>query len=320
MKTSKALPLLLLILAILACSTILPEDPTPTPVLTSTPEPPSASPTTKPATPTTTAPTETADIVPDTSTPLSASASTPASLGPCGNVLYPMVLDNQWRYEITSEGETSRLTFNVSAVDENTATLQTLTLETGMTSETTVECEDSTILNLPLSSLGFLFGDVEGDVELTYVSGVFAPSRQTFLDNDWNYTWESEYVASGGFTFVDEGDVITVTLQDSPLYMTWQTAGAGDETFEAIEVQAGTFPQAIKITRETTFDFTITFEEEGITGNVQATLIYNHTLWYEPFVGLLKQQSDQASIRIGAGTFPIEAGAVVELVEFRGGE
>ncbi len=244
----------------------------------------------------------------------------PAGGGACANTFYPLIPGNQWIYEITSEGETSQISLTVSEVNGNQATLNTLYLESGVTSEATVECQDGAILNFPIVMLAFLFGDVDGELEVTHEDGVFVPNYQTFSQNHWDLTWTSDYVTSGEIQAEIEGEMVTGRLEDSPLRMTWNTLGSGNTIFESITVKAGSYPQAIKLERQVEFDFTAEMVEQGQTISLAAVLILENDLWFEPNVGLLRQEIAQASAKVYGINFPIVMDGSVELVEFRTGE
>ncbi|MBL7161215.1 MAG: hypothetical protein ISS57_01310 [Anaerolineales bacterium] len=241
----------------------------------------------------------------------------PSDGGPCANTFYPMIPGYQWIYEVTSEGETSQISLTVTEVNGNEATLNALYLESGVTTEAIVECQDGAILNFPVILLGFIFGDVNGEMVVEYVDGVFAPNYETMTRENWDHTWTGEYVASGVIDAEIDGDLITGRLEESPLDMEWNTLGAGEAIFDSITVRAGEFPRAIKLERETKFDFTAEMEEEGQTVSLSAVLTLHNNLWFELNMGQLKQEIERASIKVYGVSFPIEMTGIVELVEFR---
>ncbi len=240
----------------------------------------------------------------------------PSDGGPCANTFYPMIPGYQWIYEVTSEDETSQISLTVTEVNENEATLNALYLESGITTEATVECQNGAILNFPVMLLGFIFGDVDGEMTLEHIGGVFVPDYETMASHNWDHTWSGEYIASGVIDAEIEGDLITGRLEESPLDIEWNTLGAGEAIFEAITVRAGEFPQAIKLEREATFEFTAELEEEGQKVSLSAVLTLHNNLWFEPNIGQLKQEIERASIKVYGVNFPIEMTGTVELVEF----
>lgn len=240
-----------------------------------------------------------------------------AAASACANPLYPFIPGYQWIYEIRSEGETSQVGITVTAVDGNQATINALYLETGVTTEATVDCDGDAILNIPVVLLGFLFGDVDGSMNIEHVDGVFIPSYTTLTDSNWDMTWEGSYLASGTMEATMDGDQITGRLQESPLTMVWQVPKENQVLNEAIETKAGVYAQAIKVQRVLTLDFTAELEEEGQTVSLDAILTLESDLWFEPNIGLIKQQVQRASVKVYGINFPIEIDTTIELVEFR---
>jgi hypothetical protein len=235
----------------------------------------------------------------------------------CTNTFYPLIPGYQWVYEVTSEGETSQFGLTVSKIDGNQATLNALYLDTGVTTEIIVDCQDGAIVNFPILLLGFLFGDVDGEMNLEHKSGVFMPSYETFVANHWDHTWTSQYSAFGEVNAEVDGNQVTGKLEESPLDMEWNTLRAGEAIFEGVTVEAGNFPRAVKFQREAKLDFTAEFTEDGQQVSLSAVLILNTNLWYEPNMGLLKQEIERASAKVYGVNFPITMDGVIELVEFR---
>lgn len=242
---------------------------------------------------------------------------TPDYSGPCANVLFPFLEGRQWVYQKVGMNEgaatpdplTSRFGIAVTEVSGSQAVLQAADLGTGATSKTTADCQNGAILNLPVMILGSLFGDyLSGDVQVQYVSGVFAPSASDLEAAGWNMSWEGQYIASGVVTFTSEGERTTITLSDSPLRIRWQTAGR-----ETVVVPAGTFENAYKVTRLTQVDAGVTLE--GMTGRATVTIETVH--WFAPYVGLLKSEVVSGNLTTFGITFPVEVGGAVELVETR---
>jgi len=242
----------------------------------------------------------------------SMSPAAPSDGGGCTNVFYPMVLDQQWIYKILSEGEESKFGMTVSEVHEDGAVVDMLAYDTGVTTSAEVECANGEILNLPSMMLGFLFGEVDGDITLEHEDGVYAPSIGTLEANNWDYSWETDYVASGELTAVSEGEELSATLSDSPVHMEWETEGLR----ETVEVEAGTFAEAVVVERKTEFEADLTLVSEGESMSLEGTVILDTTLWFVPFQGLVKQEVTRTQLKLGPATFPVESDTVVELVEF----
>ncbi len=202
----------------------------------------------------------------------------------------------------------------------NQATIQALYLDSGVTTTTTVECQDGAILNFPMVLLGFLFGDFSGSLQVQHQDGVFAPAYAALTANNWDMTWRGEYLAAGEFSATIEGDTATGTLNNSPLTMEWQPPGAGEVIFDSVSVPAGDYPRAIRLRRDLTFDFTAELQEGGEKVSLAAVLNLQNDLWFEPNLGLLHQEFHNATIQVFGVSFPIETPGSVELVEFRSGE
>lgn len=246
-------------------------------------------------------------------------APPPTNGGACANVLYPLIPGYQWVYEITSEGETSQIGITVTQVNENTATINALYIDTGITSEATIECQDGAIISFPTVLLGFIFGDAEGTLDIHHEDGVFIPNYQALVDHNWKHTWHSQYTASGVIEAEIDGDLITGRLQESPLGMDWNTLDENETefAFDPITIKAGDFPQAIKLRRDTQLDFTAEMEEGGEIISLSAVLNIKNNLWFEPNMGLLKQEIEQASAKVYGISFPIVMDTTIELIEFR---
>ena len=235
----------------------------------------------------------------------------------CANVLYPLIPGYQWVYEIVSPEETSQIGLTVTEVNGNRATINTLHLDTGITTETTVDCDEGAILNFPIIMLDFLIGNADGTFQVEYVDGVFVPSSQILEDQNWELTWTGEYIASGTIEAEVDGDHIIGRLQDSPLTMEWQVPVEDQDIFDSVEVQAGNFPETIKIERKLTIDFTAELEEDGEVETISAVLVLYTHLWFEPNMGLLKQEIERANIEVYGISFPVVMESTIELVEFR---
>jgi hypothetical protein len=240
---------------------------------------------------------------------------TEVSFGPCDNVLYPFFIGAHWVYQVDRQNgsDPTRFALTVTKVADSQATVEALSLSTGVTTQVIADCDQGAIRNFPLLSQDMLFGDlVTSDFSMTYVSGVFAPAQEVFLANDWNYNWTADYLLNGTVEAKIEGETIPITLKDTPLHMVWQTAGVGDAAFEAVTVPAGTFERALKVTNTASTD--ITFDLAGLP--VTGSLTLHTTQWFEPFTGMLKSQIDSGEVTALGISFPVELKGSVELVEY----
>jgi hypothetical protein len=153
---------------------------------------------------------------------------------------------------------------------------------------------------------------LDGKMTMEYVSGYIAPTEETLVANNWDMAWESEYVMNGEITMENEGESITVTIDNSPVLMKWQTAGTG----QSITVEAGTYTNVIEVTREMTMD--ISLNMSGM--KLDSTLTIRSTHFFERYVGMVKMQIDEVSVQMQGMTFPIAMNETMELVEFRPAE
>ena len=233
----------------------------------------------------------------------------------CDNIFYPLALDNQWIYQIQVEGENeqpeiSELGFTVSEVNESSAVLAALDYDTGIVTQSNVECKDGSILNFPMTEMNLVFGDVAGEMQLQYNSGVFMPSLADFETENWTNTWETDFTASGLINGTYDDETITINLSESPVKMSWQLIEKGGN----IQVLAGNFDDVVLIKRTLTFDVSsLKTTIEGEVIDISTTLILNSSMWYSPNTGLLKQELDSASINLYGINFPIDPIGMIEL-------
>lgn len=231
-------------------------------------------------------------------------------------MLYPLEVGNQWVYQYQDSDAGGQVGLSVSQVEDSQATLQTLSLGTGITSTTTLMCDGGAVTGLPFTLLGALFTDISGTLEVETVAGVFAPSYETFAATGWDYHWEGSYLLTGVLRFESEGQTYTAYLDESSLNLAWRTAGGGEGLFDAVQVAAGSFPRALKIYLDAHLDFQV--EAQGF--KLPAKLALKNTLWFAPHTGLLKQRTDQADLTVFGGTYPVVVTSALELVEFRPGK
>jgi hypothetical protein len=248
-----------------------------------------------------------------------APTGTPEFSGPCANVLYPFLPGRQWVYQkmlvtedtaATPDPLTSRFGISVTEVNGSQAILNAVDMGTGATSRTTADCQDGAITNFPMMVLGSVFGNyLSGDIQVNYVSGLFAPGITELDASGWNMQWQGEYVASGEVALSVDGEQSSATLKDSPVHMTWQNAGQ-----ETVTVPAGTFENAYKVSRTTVVNASVDFE--GMSGRGTLTVKTDH--WFVPYTGLVKSKILSAELSVFGISFPITVdGSSVELVEVR---
>ncbi len=209
----------------------------------------------------------------------------------------------------TPDPLTSKFGITVAEVNGSQAKLNAVDLGTGTTTQTTANCQDGAITDFPLMTLGSLFGNyLAGDIQLTYVSGIFSPSKTDLDAAGWQMEWQGEYLASGRVTLSAEGEQTTVTLNKSPVRLSWKNDGQ-----ETITVPAGTYENAYRVKRTSEVEASLNLE--GLTGSGTLTVETIH--WFAPYVGLLKSEVESARVSVMGISFPIEAaGSSLELVEY----
>ena len=232
---------------------------------------------------------------------------------PCNNVLYPLVPDSQLIYKNRSaEGET-QIGLTVSSVEDSQATIDMLDLSTGIITQSTVGCDAGAIKSYPLGKLDTLFGDMaEGEMNMDYVSGVIAPSEDTLIANNWVMNWQSEYAMNGEMIFTDQGESMTINIENSPVTMDWRV----DSTGQSLSVPAGTFNNVVVVKREMSMQVSINMG--GFPLKSDLTLESTH--WFEPHVGMLKMTVDTVTAEVQGMTFPVPTDQVMELIEIRPAE
>ena len=261
-------------------------------------------------------PTPTILPITETSTPKAVVTQTPPNQGACANPLFPLIPGHQWVYKITSNNETSKMGFTVTELNNQEAAINSVDFNTGMTSTTTIECDNGKILNFPVSLLGFIIRNTTDSVEINRIEGVFLPDYQTFERKQWHNEWEGTYLVTGVINANIDGKQATGKLNQSPLKLEWATLPFDKTTFTSITVPAGKFDNVILIKRNLQLDFTTEVEQIGIKTSVAATVYLTNKLWYALNVGLLKQTIEKASIKIYGVEFPAAVEGSMELLRF----
>ena len=282
--------LLILLFALTACSSPPPAQPTtlPTQPATSTPLPPTVIPT-----------------------------STPFPNGPCDNPLVPLAMGNRWVYRVTTpEGEAL---YNLESVEiRNEANIISIINFTDQKHNKTIRepvvCQNGAIENFPLFVITMLLSDYVDTTFNTYHdTGVYAPSHQTLIDNDWRMDWSTVYLTEEKAHLKNPmGGSDLIVLESSPMKLAFHTDGEK----ESVTTPAGDFPQAIKVLRNFSMSVTITLP----TGGTNGILTFETTELYEPYIGLVRSQINSASLKTQGTTIPLSIESVLELLEFYPGK
>jgi hypothetical protein len=284
----KTLPLLFL-LVLVACSTTAPIPPTVTPTNTVIP------------------PTATATITP---------TAMPVPSGPCDSPFLPLSTGNEWNYRVTTPSGESQYT--LKALDRNDARNIVVNVEFAdpkhnVTVVEPVVCADGAIENFPLFVISMYFSDfLEKDFNTYHDTGIYAPSYQTLVENNWAMDWKAEYLTEDGVQMKNPlaGEALFV-MQSSFINLSFKMDG----TREAVTVPAGDYSQALKVIFSFSFPVTLTLP----TGATGAVLTVNTTQWVEPYVGLVRAQVDSASMNLYGQDIVVPIINTIELTQFTKG-
>lgn len=282
----KILPLLLL-LVFTACNTATPMPPTVTPTLTLAP---------------------TATVTP---------TATPVPEGPCVSPFLPLITGNEWTYRATSRSGESL--YKLRTLDRNDGRNIVIMVEFAdpkheVTVIEPVVCMDGAVENFPLFVVSMHFADyLEKDFNTYHDTGIYAPSYQTFVGNDWVMDWDLDYLTESSTQLKNpvDGQALSV-MQSSFIKLSFEMDG----TREAVTVPAGSYPQALKVQYTFSFPVTLLLLNESVGG----TLTVNTIQWYEPYVGLVRAQIDSASVLLYGKEIDISMVSMIELVEFNQAE
>lgn len=227
----------------------------------------------------------------------------PSPQGICDNFLYPLAPGNTWIYQSGA----ARMTFQITGIEGDLAHIHVVDEENGVTTDDTVRCDQGAIVNLPLVYLSLLLSDYLDGVLNTYQdSGLTAPSLQTFVENEWVYSWQVKKLVEQPVKVSAPGsDVSGSILRSNIITLASVTQGRR----EALEIPAGTFPQALWVDSELTSPVTV-----GDSGGIFKV---QYQEWFEPYIGLLKIQAVSASIDYTGFPIPLPIHKTLELVEFQ---
>jgi hypothetical protein len=270
------------------------------------------------ATPTPVVPTDTPIPTQTEIPPTATVTSTPVPNGPCDNLLMSLELGNRWVYLVTSEGETSRHTLTVVALDESNGinmVIEMVDENSGKTSRDMVTCLNGGIEDFPIFFLSIMLTNYLDGVFNTYFEGgIYSPAYPEFAANNMVLDWDAQYLTEEDIRFYSpQGGSDLNVFRDSQFDLYFHT----DNTYEAVTVPAGTFPQALVVTHE--FVIPATTKLPG-GGAVAGILTVRMTQWYEPFQGLVRAQVDSAGISFLPGQENVVlVDSIVELLEFTPG-
>lgn len=261
----------------------------------------------------------------------------PIKEGACANSLMPLEVGNQWVYiefdgpgtAELAQGEptptpNTTMTWTVTQVEDDIATMEVAVEEFDIEAEYTLQCDQGAILTFPTMNMELsMTGGGSSSVGINYESqsGEFLPSVETLQNNDWDYEWDTSLLISGELESRPiEGQTMSMTFEESPWLMSWNTLGAGDQAFEPVEVAAGRFERALKLEQEAVMSFNMQMEGMGL---IEANFENTANQWFVEGVGLVKTQSINSSMVLNEMNMPFSgaagANSTMELVEFHQG-
>jgi hypothetical protein len=285
----KKIPLFFLLLILTACSPAVVVPPTVTATNTYTPVP----------------------------TPTITPTATPVPNGPCDSPLLPLSAGNQWTYRVTTENGEAIYTLKSLGIKESgniIATVEFTDQKNNVTVTEPVVCLDGAVENFPLFVISMYFSDyLEKDFNTYHDTGIYAPSYQTLLENDWSMNWEVKYLTEDSAQIKNPmGGQSLIVMESSFINLSFEMDG----TREAVTVPGGSYPQALKVMNNYSFPATL-FLPTGATGS---TLNLYTTQWVEPYVGLVRAQVDRTTIFFSAQEMELPIVSTIELIEFIRGE
>jgi hypothetical protein len=245
------------------------------------------------------------------------SLTAPASTNPCENILYPLSAGRQWTYALTNGESDSVFIVSVTAVEGDAASVNILDQSALSHSSATVMCTEGALAGFSSMELGFLFYTSGTSLIMHTTSGLVAPSQRNLEDNNWDFTWTTGLLASGQMVLDDPSiGEIELVIDEAPVQIEWQTAGAGENAFEAVSTRAGTFPRALKVTAIARFDLIVKMHAGSQDRSWPAVLELDSTLWYQPHVGLVKQKYNSSQVLFAGYSYPADITSQIELLEY----
>ena len=253
-------------------------------------------------------PTPTATVTP---------TSTPVPNGPCDSPLLPLMTGSEWTYRVTTESGESLYTLKALNRDDGRNIIIMVEFtdqKNGTTVLEPVVCMDGAIENFPLFVMGMHFSNyLVNDFNTYHDTGIYAPSYQTLVENNWSMDWTLKYLTEDYVNIKNpmSGSDLVV-MQSSVIDLLFETDGMR----EAVTVPAGSYPQALKAQHSFSIPVTLTLS----TGGTGGVLTMDTTQWYEPYVGLVRAQVDKASLSFNQQEVTVPVVNTIELVEYKMGQ
>ena len=247
-------------------------------------------------------------------TPTITPTSTPVPNGPCDSPILPLTPGNQWTYRVTTEGGESTYILKSLGIEQSgniLAMVEFTDQKNNVTVTEPVVCFDGAVENFPLFVLSMHFSNfLRDDFNTYHDTGIYAPDYQTLVKNNWSMNWDVEYLTKDYVNIKNPmGGSDLIVMQSSSIGLKFDTDG----TREAVTVPSGTYPQALKVFHVFSFPITLTLPTGGIGG----VLTVNTIQWYEPYVGLVRAEVSDATLKFGGQTLNVPIISTIELVEFK---
>jgi len=256
----------------------------------------------------------TATAAPPTRLPPTATPG-PVPEGPCANPLLPLLPGTTWTYASIGTARPSRVEIYVTSVSASQADLQILEVNQGLAAQATAGCADGAIIDFPPVFFSLLLADImNAYVSTETLYGAYAPSKGTLVKNNWVYLWNRVELTQEGVKITPPGSSDEIyTSVNREVLVTTKISPAP----ESIAVPAGTYPQAVRASQVVKVPVT----RLTATGNEDGVLTVEFSQWYEPYVGLLKMQVENAGLSFDSGAnIPMAVKAAIALTHFQPGK
>jgi len=243
--------------------------------------------------------------------------STPVPNGACDSPFLPLATGSEWIYRVTTESGESLFTLKALNRDDGRNKVIKVEFFDQKNDDTVLEpviCMDGAIENFPLFVMDMHFSNyLVNNFNTYHDTGIYAPSYQTLVENNWSMAWEMKYLTEDYVNIRNPmGGSDLVVVQSSFIDLSFETDG----TREVVTVPAGIYPQALKVRHSFSFPVTLTLP----TGGTGGVLTLNTTQWVVPYVGLIRAQVDKAFLSINQQEVTVPVVNIIELVGFNAGE
>lgn len=201
------------------------------------------------------------------------SASAPSSIdGYCDNPFYPVSEGRTWQYRMTSQGETSDLSFTSQDVTDEAFT-HVLSSE-GVSSEIRWQCGPDGLFTTQVASM-FFMSIPNFSVETIDVEGVaFPPASQWQIGATWKTQFNVRVTMAIGEETIEGEGVILINNTITAI--------------EPVSVPAGSYDNAYRVDAQGEYAFSVM--------GFETTIQSNSTNWYAEGVGMVKSMSSDAEM------------------------